>query len=167
MISPSPHCATLSRETVTNRSCLFPGFEIQTYKNLIRTNVSQINFCLPVSLALHLADISDPRIHNIANSILTEIGYFLQVTRDYVNCFVDPNGTDIKEGRLTWLIIVARQRANSSQLATLQECYGRPEPEHVAEVTRIYKELNLKKISNAHMNETRDDIHKQVNTVGI
>jgi farnesyl diphosphate synthase len=138
------------------------GFDIQNYKNLIRATITQINFCLPISLALHLANLSDPRIHSVAHSILKEIGYFLQVTRDYVNCYVDPYGMDIKDGRITWLIIVARQRANSSQLATLEQCYGRPDAESVAEVKRIYKELNLKKISNAHMNETRDDIHKQI-----
>ena len=101
----------------------------------------QINFCLPISLALNLAGISDPRVHAPAHSILTEIGYFLQVTRDYVNCYVDPFGTDIKDGRMTWLVILARQRANASQLATLEECYGRPEVESVAEVKRIYKVL--------------------------
>jgi hypothetical protein len=46
--------------------------------------------------------------------------------------------------------------------ATLEEHYGRPEAESVAEVKRVYNELNLKKISNAHMNETRDDIYKMI-----
>jgi farnesyl diphosphate synthase len=95
------------------------GFEIQTYKNLIRTTVCQTNFCLPISLALYLANLSDPRIHEVAHSILIGISYFLQVTRDYVNCYVDPFGSDIKEGRITWLIIIARQRANSTQLVLI------------------------------------------------
>jgi hypothetical protein len=52
---------------------------MQTYKNLIRATVTHTHFCLPVSLALHLASLSDPRVHEIAHSILTEISYFLQV----------------------------------------------------------------------------------------
>jgi geranylgeranyl pyrophosphate synthase len=89
------------------------------------------------------------------------------VTRDYVNCFVDPYGGDIKDGRITWLAILARQRANAGQLATLEQCYGKPEAEAVAEVKRIYKELNLNKNAKAHMNETRDDIMKHIQQESI
>jgi hypothetical protein len=47
-------------------------------------------------------------------------------------------------------------------LAVLDQCYGQPDSESVEAVKKIYKELNLKRNATAHMNETRDDIHKQV-----
>ena len=141
------------------------GLDMPTYKNLIRTSIAQTNFRLPISLALHHAKITDPRVHEIALSILSEITYFLQVTRDFVNCFVDPFGSDIKDGRITWLIILAKQRANSAQLATLEQCYGKSEPECVEEVKRVYNAMNLRKNATAHMNETRDDIHKQIQQI--
>ena len=150
---------------LTNGGGKLAGFEIQTYKNLIHTTVTQTNFCLPLTLALHLANISDPRVHETAYSILGNISYFLQVTRDYVNCFVDPFGSDIKDGRITWLIILARQRASPAQLAILEQCYGEQDADSVEEVKKIYKDLNLKKNATAHMNEIRDDIHKQIQQI--
>ena len=47
----------------------------------------------------------------------------------------------------------------------MEEHYGRPEAESVSEVKRVYNELNLKKILTAHMNETREDIHKMIQQI--
>lgn len=138
------------------------GFDIQTYRQLIRNTISRTNFCLPASLALYSANHHDPHIHSLTHSILSEICYFLHVTRDYVDCYVDTNGSDIADGRISWLIILAKQRANAGQLAVLEQCYGRPDPECVSEVKRIYQDLNLKKICTTHINVTRDDINKQI-----
>lgn len=61
-----------------------------------------MNYCLPVSLALYKGDVADPQVHLRAHGILNDIGYFMHVTRDFMNCYVDPQGTDISEGRISW-----------------------------------------------------------------
>ncbi len=65
--------------------------------------VSSPRYVLPVSLALHLAGLSDPQVHHHARAIFDEIGLFSQVNRDYAGYFLEDNDfRDIREGRLTW-----------------------------------------------------------------
>ena len=41
----------------------------------------------PVTLALHLAGLSQPQIHAQARRVLADIGLVSQVRQDYHNCF--------------------------------------------------------------------------------
>merc|ERR1711997_1223366 len=125
-------------------------YDLNKYKALIRAKYTFIHYCLPVSLALHLANIHQPEVHTGARNILHQMGYFSEIYHDFANCFVDPDGRDIQDGKLTWLIVVACQRANAKQKTILHECYGTSEtdPESEAKtaaVRKVYKELNLKK----------------------
>ena len=49
------------------------------------------------------------------------------VTGDFANCFYDETGRDIEDGRLTWLIVNAYQRATSAQKQALEQSYGSSE----------------------------------------
>lgn len=65
-----------------------------------------------------------------------------------MDCFGDPaitgkKGTDIREGKCTWLAVVALQRATPSQRRVLEENYGRAEPEAIQAVRNLYEELSL------------------------
>lgn len=67
---------------------------------------------------------------------------------DFLDCFGDPaitgkNGTDIQEGKCTWLAVVALQRASPSQRRILEENYGRPDADAVSAVRHLYEELSL------------------------
>lgn len=53
------------------------------------------------------------------------------------------DGTDIREGKCTWLIARALQLATPSQRKALEENYGRPEPEAVLAVRNLYEEMDL------------------------
>ncbi|ROT63119.1 farnesyl diphosphate synthase [Penaeus vannamei] len=69
---------------------------------------------------------------------------FFQVQDDYLDCFGDPSvtgkvGTDIAEGKCTWLSVVALQRATPAQRALMEQHYGNPEEESVNKVRALYK----------------------------
>jgi len=58
-----------------------------------------------------------------AKTILLEMGHLFQVQDDYLGCYSDVHGkdcTDIQEGKCTWLIVVALQRATPEQRKILE-----------------------------------------------
>lgn len=71
------------------------------------------------------AGIDDPELHRQAKTILLEMGHFYQVQDDYLDCFGDPeamgkSGTDIQDGKCSWLAVVALQRINKEQRKTME-----------------------------------------------
>jgi len=60
------------------------GFEGYTYKNyqaMVRHNVTNVQYILPISLALHLKGISDSEVHEKVRRIFEDVGLFAQVNR--------------------------------------------------------------------------------------
>ena len=60
-----------------------------------------------------------------AKPVLSEMGHLFQVQDDYLGCYgkSDVHGkdyTDIQEGKCTWLIVVALQRATPEQRKILE-----------------------------------------------
>lgn len=58
-------------------------------------------------------------------TILLEMGHFYQVQDDYLGCYgnseiIGKDNTDIQEGKCTWLIVVALQRATPEQRKILE-----------------------------------------------
>lgn len=68
---------------------------------------------------------------------------------DFLDCFGDPGvtgksvGSDIKEGKCSWLAVVALQRANSTQRKIMEDHYGRADPESVQIIRNLFDELHL------------------------
>jgi len=114
----------------------------------VKYKTAYYSFSLPVALGMHMAGITDEERHRQAKTILLEMGQFFQVQDDYLDCFGDPEvtgkiGTDIQDGKCTWLAVVALQRASPEQKALLADCYGSKDPEKVAAVKELYEQLGL------------------------
>ncbi|KAJ8980673.1 hypothetical protein NQ317_013285 [Molorchus minor] len=67
---------------------------------------------------------------------------------DYEDCFGDPDvtgkyGTDIQEGKCTWLSARVLQEATPSQRKIMEEHFGKPNEESVGAVKMLYKELKI------------------------
>ena len=109
--------------------------------------------------------------YNESTSLLCfQMSYFQEFYHDFANCYVKKDGRDIEEGKLTWLIVVACQRANSRQKAILHESYGAgiegPEAEAKAmAVRKVYKELNLKKALQMSLDNTKSDVHQRIQSI--
>ncbi|XP_049787892.1 farnesyl pyrophosphate synthase-like [Schistocerca nitens] len=135
----------LDIETRRDRSLKL--FTMDRYYLITKYKTAYHTFQMPVSLALYMAGIQDPEIHRQAKTILMEMGKFYQVMDDFLDCYGDPAlvgpGTDIQDGKCTWLAVVALQRASDQQRRFMQECYGSKEPEKVEAVRQLYDELGL------------------------
>lgn len=104
-------------------------FTMEKYKTIVANKTAYYSFYLPVALSMHMAGYTDPEMFRQTKTILLEVGNFFQAQDDFIDCFGDPAvtgkiGTDIQDGKCSWLAVVAMQRASSEQKLVMKECYG-------------------------------------------
>ncbi|XP_039314398.1 farnesyl pyrophosphate synthase-like isoform X2 [Solenopsis invicta] len=126
-------------------------FTMDQYKCIVRNKTSYYSFVCPVFLAMNLAGIKDPEKFKQAETILLEIGHLFQVQDDFLDFFGDSeaigkDSTDIQQGKCTWFIVMALQRATPEQREILEECYGFSDPEKVKCVKQLFNDLDLHKV---------------------
>lgn len=134
--------------TQTEGKPVLEKFTMDRYNSIVKYKTAYYSFYFPVALAMYMAGYNDQEMHRQAKTILLEMGQFFQVQDDYLDCFGDPEvtgkiGTDIEDGKCTWLAVVALQRATSEQKALFSECYGSKDPEKVAVIKELYNQLGL------------------------
>lgn len=82
------------------------------------------------------------------NSLLEKIGYYFQAQDDFLDVYGVPSvtgkiGTDIAEGKVTWIACTAIQNANEQQKEIILNNIGKNDEESIARVKKVYDELNI------------------------
>ena len=100
-------------------------------------------------------------------SILKEIGIVWQMQNDYHDAFGSldeclKEGTDIKEGKYGWPIIMAITLGNEYQCKILLENYGKDSEICVRRVRNIFKDLNLADIFEKELEKRIENIKKSI-----
>lgn len=118
-------------------------FTSETYDAIVKYKTAYYSFFLPVAVAMRMvstfmnyqqrnnmlteylvfvlqAGIQDHVLFKHAEDILLPMGRFFQVQDDYLDCFGDPEvtgkvGTDIEDGKCTWLIVTALPMCDLAQ----------------------------------------------------
>jgi farnesyl diphosphate synthase len=130
-------------------------FTLDRYCQTIRNKTAYYSFVLPVQAALILTGLDDPVSMAEVEAIMAELGQFFQIQDDYLDVFGDPAvigkiGTDIEEGKCTWLAIQCIQRANEEELETFKSSIG--VVEHRSAVETLYREMGLDQVYEAYQN---------------
>jgi len=127
-------------------------FNLPCYAEIVRLKTSHYSFHLPLKLALLASNIDETAIHDATKQFAYEIGFYFQVQDDYVDCCGDPTvigktGTDIQEGKCTWLICTLAEsiveEANQTEKSIILEHYGKPENESVQKIKQLYRKHNI------------------------
>jgi len=124
------------------------SFDMERYTAIVKYKTSYYSFYLPVVLAMHMAGIKDPELFDGAKTILLEIGHYFQVTDDYLDCFGDPAvtgkiGTDIQDGKCSWLVVKALEKASTQEKNVLALHYGSTNIEDVERIKNLYRKLEI------------------------
>ncbi|GBP64247.1 Farnesyl pyrophosphate synthase [Eumeta japonica] len=145
-------------------------FTMDKYIAICKYMTAYYTFQMPVSLALLMAGVDDPETHRQAKTILLEMGQFFQIQDDFLDCFGDPSvtgkvGTDIQDGKCTWLAVVALQRATPAQREIMENHYGSSNPEDVTKIKNLYEDLQLPHTYSVYEEATYDLIRTQIQQV--
>lgn len=86
---------------------------------------------------------------------------------DYIDCFGDETltgkfGTDIQEGKCSWLAVNALKRCTASQRIVFNACYGSKEPAHVERCKQLYCDLKLPELFRDVEKRYYDDILERI-----
>jgi len=126
-------------------------FTMETYDAIVKYKTAYYSFYLPVALAMHMAGINDPRLLKKAEEILLPMGRFFQVQDDFLDCFGNPEvtgkiGTDIEDGKCSWLVVTVSSMCDSAQRKIIEEHYGSKDEESVKLIKSLYTQLEIPKI---------------------
>ncbi|KAL4714999.1 hypothetical protein ACJJTC_003150 [Scirpophaga incertulas] len=155
--------------TVTDKPDL-SQFTMAKYEAITKYKSAYYTFQMPVTLALLMTGVDDPETHRQAKTILLEMGEFFQIQDDFLDCFGDPavtgkNGSDILDGKCTWLAVVALQRATPTQKRIMEEHYGNRTAESEAKIRDLYEELQLPHTYSVFEEATYDLLRTQIQQV--
>ncbi|XP_055682830.1 farnesyl pyrophosphate synthase-like [Lutzomyia longipalpis] len=119
------------------------------YRRIVIKKTSFYTFYLPVAAAMVLVGYKKEEDFEQVKEILFEFGYFFQAQDDYLDCYGDPKltgkiGTDIQEGKCTWLVATCLERADEAQKAILKENYAKEDEESVEKIKKLYEDLSIR-----------------------
>ncbi|XP_034238712.1 farnesyl pyrophosphate synthase-like isoform X2 [Thrips palmi] len=129
----------------------FDEFNMDRYTRVCEHKSGGYTFFLPMSTALNVCGIFDEAAHDAARDISSDLGLLYQVQDDYLDTYgiirkMGKGRTDIKNGKCTWIIVEAINRANDEQRQRLKENYGYDDPKKVDKVLEVFTELKMKEV---------------------
>merc|ERR1719330_914183 len=95
-----------------------------------------------------MAGFTDPLLYDRAKNILLEIGHYFQATDDILDCFGDPEvigkiGTDIQDGKCSWLIVKALEISSEEEKKSLTQHYGSHDEADISIIKQLYQKLQI------------------------
>ncbi|KAL5110891.1 Farnesyl pyrophosphate synthase [Taenia crassiceps] len=143
---------------------------ISRFNSIAKWKTSYYSFVLPVAAGMLLADVKSSVLFSNAELILLKIGEYFQVQDDFLDVYGEENvtgkvGTDIEEGKCSWLIAKALENASSEQRDTLSRNYGLKDPNCVNAVRKVFGELNLPSLYSAYEDQTRTHILEVIDSL--
>ena len=146
------------------------SFDMARYTAIVKYKTSYYSLYLPVCLAMNMAGFTEPQPYNKARDILLQIGHYFQATDDFLDCFGDPAvigkiGTDIQDGKCSWLIVKALEVADAEEKKTLARHYGSPDQTDIEIIKNLYIKLGLVEIFREYERKFYDEIVEQIDRV--
>ena len=108
----------------------------------------KVNISHYMSLVLYVAGETNEEVHKETRKYSDHFSCAYQAMGDFNDVFPGPGssmGTDIQEGRLTWMMCKALDKASPEQKKILAENYGKRDKKCVRSVKKVFQELDLKK----------------------
>ncbi|CAG7725844.1 unnamed protein product, partial [Allacma fusca] len=123
-------------------------YNTEFYKDMMMFKNGYYTFYMPVAVAMIKNGISDKVKLKEVEKISLEISVIYSIQDDFMDCFVDPKltgkvGTDIEDGKCSWLFVQAMERCSSKQRRVLLDNYRSKDPVKVDIIKRLYMDIGI------------------------
>ncbi|KAJ5069332.1 farnesyl-pyrophosphate synthetase [Anaeramoeba ignava] len=163
--------------TPPNTTPNFETFTKEYHEQIVNLKTAYYSFYLPVALGVILAsnyreDLNTKQLLKEAKPILLEMGKYFQIQDDYLDCYGDPQilgkiGTDIQDGKCSWLIVQALEIADENQKQLLYKNYSHDSPKSISIIKKIYQELDLDSKFHTYENVAFENLEKLIESLKI
>lgn len=118
----------------------------QRVQEIATLKTAYYSFYLPVALACVLLDKSE--LLTELEVTLLPLGVFFQAQDDYLDVYGDPVrigkiGSDIEEGKCSWLVLKALELSDDTQKSIIAEHYGKKNEESILKIKDLFYQLHL------------------------
>lgn len=107
-------------------------FTMEKHVCIANYKTSHFAFYTPIALPMMLAGYNNRKMLDDMNHICCELGHFYQVQNDFLDCYSDSTnnvlkkpGTDIEDGKCTWLAVKAMANGTDQHKNIMRNCYGK------------------------------------------
>eukprot|EP00298_Acanthocystis_sp_HF-20_P016912 c21624_g1_i2.p1 GENE.c21624_g1_i2~~c21624_g1_i2.p1 ORF type:complete len:379 (-),score=112.99 c21624_g1_i2:125-1201(-) len=126
----------------------YKNYTFDLYNQIVENKTAYYSFTLPVLLGMYVAGTVTEKSTTETAQICSQLGLYFQIQDDYLDCYGDSEtigkiGTDIQEGKCSWVFLTALKKANETQKGKLYENYALENTEAIKIVKTIYDELNV------------------------
>ncbi|XP_013136944.1 PREDICTED: farnesyl pyrophosphate synthase 1-like [Papilio polytes] len=156
-------------DTVVQRSKNYDNFTIEQY-NLINTYKSAIySVKTPILMALALSNKLNRKSFEIVDDVCTDIGTMVQIHNDLLNYFdtkgmtEGKTGTDIQEGKCSWVAVTVLRHCTPGQRRIFIDNYGSWDPEKFSRILQLYESMDLVKLYKQEEESRFNTFFKKIN----
>ncbi|XP_021182149.3 farnesyl pyrophosphate synthase [Helicoverpa armigera] len=145
-------------------------FTMEHYDAIVKHKSAYYTYKLPISLGFMLANRYNEETHKDVDDISMKLGRLFQMQDDYIDCYGDENmtgkmGSDIQEGKCSWLAVKALQHCKPNHRAVFTVCYGSKEPAHIERIKVLYNQLKIPQLYKEEENEIYNKIVQRIQDV--
>ncbi len=143
-------------------------FSYDRYYKTIRNKTAFYSFVLPIQTALILTEKDTEEDMEEACRQMLTLGEFFQVQDDYLDFYGNPEttgkiGTDIEEGKCTWLALKFLEKASAEQKEIFEKNIGNPKARNI--IAELYKEAKLGEEFSAYQSEFKVNYYDAIEKV--
>ena len=148
-------------------------FHSDRYKAIIRSKTAFYSFWLPIALGVQLSGVCLSEIDlDVARNACIVLGEYFQIQDDFLDFAASAEilgkvGTDIEEGKCTWLAVEALKRGSEDERAELTRCFELVErtSEDVQKVRAIYESVGVREIYEILQQEMSLNVESSIQAV--
>ncbi|XP_054154795.1 uncharacterized protein LOC128953334 [Oppia nitens] len=136
----------LMNTKATNKHAQLDQFTYNCWSTINYYKIAWFSVLASFRLVLAAIGETDRQNRQVLEEIIQKFSRFIGSFNDYSDIYIETNGTDIAEGKCSWLYVRALQLATSEQRSILLDNYGLGSDNQLAvdRIEMVYNELNMK-----------------------